>query len=134
MAAIGIMERRQAGGRPARLIGIVKIAVLAHVVKLMADHRAMGVPAPAGLTIYGWTPPTDTYFDWIFGPYWSPLPVSGTAENAQNRRFEPDRRTFPVFEYIVEHPQFVEQQEYTVHQSIGTTLALWLFLNAETNR
>ena len=41
MAAVGIVEGGQTRGRPARLVGIVEIAVLADMIELMADHRAM---------------------------------------------------------------------------------------------
>lgn len=97
---------------------------------LHEDHRAMGVKAPDGITIYGWAPQSETAHEWIFGPYWSPLPVSGTKENAQSRRIVPNRFAMPFYEYLIEHPLLVMQQEYTVQQSIGTTAGMWLYLHA----
>jgi endoglucanase len=47
------------------------------------------------------------------------------------RRIEPPRFSIPYFEYLVEHPALVMQQEYTVHQSIGPMAALALYLNAQ---
>lgn len=95
---------------------------------LHEDHRAMGVPAPPGITVFGWAPQWQTSNFWIFGPPWSPLPVSGTDENAAQRSVSPERFTMPVFEYLIEQPQLVMQQEYTVQQSTATTLAMWLYL------
>lgn len=97
---------------------------------LHEDHRAMGVKAPDGITVYGWAPQSQTNHEWIFGPYWSPLPVSGTKENARHRMIAPDRFAMPFYEYLIEHPQLVMQQEYTMHQTIGTTAAIWLYLHA----
>lgn len=98
---------------------------------LHEDHLAMGVEPPAGITIYGWASQAQTAHGWIFGPPWSPLPEVGTAENAMHRRIEPPRFSIPYFEYLVEHPALVMQQEYTVHQSIGPMAALALYLNAQ---
>lgn len=97
---------------------------------LHEDHRAMGVKAPDGITIYGWAPQSATSHEWIFGPYGSPLPVTGDKENAQSRKIAPNRFAMPFYEYLIEHPLLVMQQEYTVHQSIGTTAAIWLYLHA----
>lgn len=98
---------------------------------LHEDHLAIGVKPPAGITIYGWASQAQTAHGWIFGPPWSPLPEAGTAENAMHRRIEPPRFSIPYFEYLVEHPALVMQQEYTVHQSIGPMAALALYLNAQ---
>jgi endoglucanase len=97
---------------------------------LHEDHRAMGVKVPDGITIFGWAPQSQTAHAWIFGPYWSPLPISGTQEHAADRRIAPNRFTMPLHDYLIEHPLLVMQQEYTVHQSIGTTAGLWLYLHA----
>jgi endoglucanase len=97
---------------------------------LHEDHRAMGVKAPQGITIFGWAPQSATNHDWIFGPYWSPLPVDGTKEHAKSRSIAPNRFSMPVYEYLIEHPMLVMQQEYTVHQTIGTTAGMWLYLHA----
>ena len=96
---------------------------------LHEDHRAMGVKAPDGITVYGWAPQSQTSHDWIFGPYWSPLPVSGTKENAERRRVSPNRFSMPFYEHLIEHPLLVMQQEYTVQQTIATTAAMWLYLH-----
>jgi endoglucanase len=97
---------------------------------LHEDHRAMGIKAPDGITIYGWAPQSATSHEWIFGPYWSALPEYGERENARHRKVAPNRFAMPFYEYLIEHPLLVMQQEYTVHQSIGTTAAMWLFLHA----
>ncbi len=97
---------------------------------LHEDHRAMGVKAPDGITLYGWASQSETSHEWIFGPYWSPLPVSGTKEHAQYRRIAPNRFAMPIYEYLIEHPLLVMQQEYTLQQTIGTTAGMWLYLHA----
>lgn len=97
---------------------------------LHEDSIAMGVTAPAGITIYGWAPQAETAFGWLFGPPWSPMPEVGVAEQAAQRRIEPSRFALPFYEYLVEHPGLVMQQEYTVQQTIGTMAALALYLNA----
>ncbi|MBB6468479.1 endoglucanase [Aminobacter lissarensis] len=96
---------------------------------LHEDHRAMGVAAPSGITIFGFAPQAATAYGWVFGPPWSPLAETGTAENAAQRRIEPPRFSLPYHEYLVEHPSVIMQQEYTVHQSIGTMAALALYLH-----
>lgn len=98
---------------------------------LHEDHLAMGVRAPAGITIYGWASQARTAHGWIFGPYWSPLAEVGTAEHAAQRRIAPPRFSLPYHEYLVEHPALVMQQEYTVQQSIGTMAALALYLDGQ---
>jgi endoglucanase len=98
---------------------------------LHEDSLAMGVPAPAGITIFGWASQAQTAHGWVFGPPWSPLPEVGTAEHARERRIEPPRFALPYVEYLVEHPALVMQQEYTVQQSIGTMAALALYLDAQ---
>ncbi|GAA2880175.1 endoglucanase [Aminobacter niigataensis] len=96
---------------------------------LHEDHRAMGVAAPSGITIFGFASQNATAYSWVFGPAWSPLAESGTTENAPQRRIEPPRFSLPYHEYLVEHPAVIMQQEYTVHQSIGTMAALALYLH-----
>lgn len=97
---------------------------------LHEDHRAMGVAAPSGITIFGFAPQSATAYSWVFGPAWSPLAESGTTENAAQRRIEPPRFSLPYHEYLVEHPTVIMQQEYTVHQSIATMAALALYLHS----
>ncbi|MBB6356508.1 glycoside hydrolase family 9 protein [Aminobacter aganoensis] len=96
---------------------------------LHEDHRAMGVDAPSGITIFGFASQSATAYSWVFGPAWSPLAESGTAENAAQRRIEPPRFSLPYHEYLVEHPAVIMQQEFTVHQSIATMAALALYLH-----
>lgn len=98
---------------------------------LHEDRIAMGVLPPAGITIYGWAPQQSTAHGWIFGPPWSPLTELGTDEAAAQRRVEPPRFSLPYLEYLVQHPAVVMQQEYTVHQSIGTMAALALYIDAQ---
>ncbi|BCH35600.1 hypothetical protein MesoLjLc_75300 [Mesorhizobium sp. L-8-10] len=98
---------------------------------LHEDSLAMGIDAPDGITIYGWAPQAKTAHGWIFGPWWSPLPEVGTAEHAEQRRIAPPRFSLPYFEYLVEHPALVMQQEYTVQQSIGTMAALALYVGGQ---
>ncbi|MFP5078559.1 glycoside hydrolase family 9 protein [Rhizobium sp. YIM 134829] len=95
---------------------------------LQEDHRAMGVAAPRGITIYGFGPQSQAAYGWVFGPPWSPLPETGTAEAAEARRVYPPRFSIPYLDFLIEHPGVIMQQEYTVQQPIATTAALWLFL------
>jgi endoglucanase len=97
---------------------------------LHEDHRAMGVKVPDGITLFGWGAQSAWAFDWLFGPFWTPLPVSGTEDNARHRMIVPNRFAMPFYEYLIEHPLVVIQQEYTVYQTIGTTAAMWLYLHA----
>lgn len=96
---------------------------------LHEDRLAMGVAPPPGIVIYGWAGQAETAHGWIFGPPWSPLPESGTDEHAAGRRIDPPRFALPYFEYLVEHPALIMQQEYTVHQSIATMAALALYIH-----
>ena len=100
---------------------------------LHEDHRAMGVPVPPGITIYGFGPQAGFSPDWLFGPPWSIFPEDEPGIPAE-RRIEPARFAMPYFEYLIEHPLMVMQQEYTVQQTIGTTAALWLHLAAQAGR
>ncbi len=102
---------------------------------LHEDHLAMGVPAPLGITIYGWSTKEQVDFDWLFGAYWTALPeTTDTRERADQRQVEPNRWTLPIYEFLIEHPLLVAQQEYTVHQTIATTATIWLYLDAVTAR
>ena len=84
----------------------------------------MGVPPPPGITVYGFGPQATFSPAWLFGPAWAIFP-EGPAAPAE-RRIDPDRFAMPYFEYLIEHPGMVMQQEYTVQQTIATTAALWL--------
>ncbi len=50
---------------------------------------AMGIDAPAGMTIYRWAPQARTAYGWVFGPWWSPLPEGGDGRAC---RATPHRR------------------------------------------
>lgn len=99
---------------------------------LHEDHRAMGVAAPVGITIYGWAPQGASAYGWVFGPEWAPLAEVGNPDVIKNTRIEPQRFALPYFEYLVEHPAVIIQQEYTVEQTIGPVGFLALFLDAQT--
>jgi endoglucanase len=95
---------------------------------LHEDHRAMGVNAPAGITLYGWSPQSQTSYDWIFGADWSPLSDVATRGGVAYKRVDPGRLTLPFYEFLIEYPGVIIQQEYTINQTIGTTAALWIYL------
>ncbi|NEU13477.1 hypothetical protein G3T14_15245 [Methylobacterium sp. BTF04] len=95
---------------------------------LHEDHRAMGVAVPGGITVYGFGPQAQFNPEWLFGPTWAIFPEDGAAAT---RRIDPTRFSQPYFEYFIEHPGMVMHQEYTVHQTIVTTAALWLYLAAQ---
>jgi endoglucanase len=98
---------------------------------LHEDHLAMGVDAPRGITIYGWSTKEQVDFDWLFGAYWTALPeTADTRERADQRQLDPNRWILPIHEFLIEHPLLVAQQEYTVHQTIATTATVWLYLSA----
>ncbi|GEM_PF-2360426 len=97
---------------------------------LHEDHRAMGVAPPPGITIYGWAPQNASAYGWVFGPSWSPLAEVGRPDAVAQRKVEPDRFALPFFEYLIEHPAIVIQQEYTVDQTIGPVTFIALFLDA----
>ena len=96
---------------------------------LHEDHRAMGVDAPKGITIFGWAPQSMTNYHWLFGD-------GGALSDfgAPEARIEPFRYGLPFYEYLVEYPEVIVQQEYTIHQTIGTTAAMWLYLHARTSQ
>ena len=90
----------------------------------------MGVPVPFGITIYGFGPQSAFSPEWLFGPAWAIFP-EGDSTAPAHRRIHPARFAMPYFEYLIEHPGMVMQQEYTVQQTIVTTAALWLHLAAQ---
>ncbi len=96
---------------------------------LHEDHRAVGVDPPAGITIYGWSPQSQTSYDWIFGSDWSPVSDTATRNGVTYKKVHPDRLTLPFYEFLIEYPGVVIQQEYTINQTIGTTAALWIYLH-----
>ena len=57
--------------------------------------------------------------------------IGELAEQARQRRIEPPRFSLPYFDYLVEHPAVIMQQEYTVQQTIGTMATLALYLDAQ---
>lgn len=97
---------------------------------LHEDHRAMGVPAPPGITIYGFGPLAAFSPEWLFGPSWAIFPEDEPVARHAGR-IEPARFALPYFEALIAHPMMVMQQEYTVHESIAPTAALWLHLAAQ---
>ena len=100
---------------------------------LHEDHRAMGVQAPPGIIIYGWAPANAFAYGWIFGPSWSPLAEVGLTSQSQNTKVEPSRFAIPYFENLIEFPDVIIQQEYTVHQTIGPVAALALYLDGQVD-
>lgn len=93
---------------------------------LHEDHRSMGVAAPKGITVYGWAPLSTPAYDWVFSADGGPLSDDGSRE----KRIEPFRHALPYFENLIEYPGIIVHQEYTIHQTIGTTAAMWLYLHA----
>lgn len=126
--AQGLLGTNQLGVSLTTGLGIRQIRHPLH-----EDHRAMGVPVPPGITIYGFGPQASFSPDWLFGPSWSIFPEDEPGIRAE-RRIEPARFAMPFFEYLIEHPLMVMQQEYTVQQTIGTSAALWLYLAAQAGR
>ena len=135
-AILGLMEDTLRGLAGANQTGLSLITGLgarpiAH--PLHEDHRAMGVEAPSGIAIFGWAPQEASAYGWVFGPSWSPLAEVGTGEDAQARRIHPARWSLPAFEFLVEHPGVIVQQEYTVQQTIAPVAAAALYLQAIRN-
>ncbi len=91
---------------------------------LHENSIAAGVPAPKGITVYGWADPAATDYWWLWGPKWAPL-----SNEVPTRRVEPHRTALPIFEYFIEHPRMVMSSEYTIHQTIATTAAMWIYLD-----
>ena len=90
---------------------------------LHEDTIAAGLPAPRGVTVYGWARPHLTNYNWVWGPKWAVL-----SDQVREKRVEPERWYMPVYEYVIEHPHILMTAEYTVHQTIGTTAAMWSYL------
>jgi endoglucanase len=100
---------------------------------LHEDHRAMGVQVPPGIIVYGWAPANAFAYGWIFGPSWSPLAEVGLKSQSQNTKVVPSRFAIPYFENLIEFPDVIIQQEYTVHQTIGPVAALALYLDGQVD-
>jgi hypothetical protein len=92
---------------------------------LHIDSIAAGVPPPPGITIYGWVNPAmmETYW-YVWGPAWAPL-----SDVVPTKRVEPKRASLPLYEYLIQYPGLVMSAEYTVHQTIFTTAAIWTYLH-----
>jgi endoglucanase len=93
---------------------------------LHADSIAAGVPPPPGITIYGWAPPATmlgTYW-YVWGPKWAAL-----SDAVPTRRVEPPPASLPLYEFLIDYPRIVISAEYTVHQTIVTTAAVWSYLH-----
>ncbi|MBM3471693.1 MAG: hypothetical protein FJX75_00290 [Armatimonadetes bacterium] len=83
---------------------------------LHVDSLRLGVPAPAGITIYGPHDPTripDWVRTWIVGP-----------------SMAPPADQWPAAEFHVDVSGWPEMSEYTVHQSLGPTGYHWGYLAA----
>jgi endoglucanase len=94
------------------------------VAPLHEDSIAAGVPPPIGITIYGWVNPATMGTYWsVWGPTWAAL-----SDDVPSKRIEPKRASLPLYEYLIEYPRIVASAEYTVHQSIVTTAAIWTYL------
>lgn len=91
---------------------------------LHEDSIAAGVPAPTGITIYGWAPASTVNYSWLFGPSWAAL-----SDKVPTKRIEPFRLAMPIYEFLVDYPRVIASAEYTVAQTITTTAALWAFLD-----
>jgi len=92
---------------------------------LHRDSGAAGVPPPRGITIYGWVNPAlmDSYW-YIWGPEWAVL-----SDRVPTKRVEPKRTSLPLYEYLIQYPGLIMSAEYTMHQTIVTTAAVWTYLN-----
>jgi endoglucanase len=91
---------------------------------LHEDSIAAGVPAPKGITIYGWAPFHLANDWWLFKENWAAL-----SDEVPTRRIEPFRASMPVYEYLIDYPRVIVSAEYTVAQTITTTAVLWAFLD-----
>jgi endoglucanase len=91
---------------------------------LHEDSIAAGVPAPKGITIYGWAPFHLANDWWLFKAGWAAL-----SDEVPTRRIEPFRASMPVYEYLIDYPRVIVSAEYTVAQTITTTAVLWAFLD-----
>jgi hypothetical protein len=93
---------------------------------LNEDSIAAGVPPPNGITIYGWANPADmgeTYW-YVWGPKWAAL-----SDLVPTKRVDPIRTSLPLYEFLIEYPRIIISAEYTIHQTIVTTAAVWIYLN-----
>ncbi|WP_420339121.1 glycoside hydrolase family 9 protein [Roseibium sp.] len=124
----GLLGANQSGMSLMTGVGVRQIRHPLH-----EDHRAMGVKVPPGIMIYGWAPANDAAYGWLFGPSWSPMAEVGLPSRSMNTKIEPSRFALPYFENLIEYPDLVIQQEYTVHQTIGPFAALAFYLDAQTN-
>ena len=91
---------------------------------LHEDSIAAGVPAPKGITIYGWGSFAQANYWWLFGPDWAAL-----SDKVPTKRIDPFRASMPVYEYLVDFPRVIVSAEYTVAQTISTTAVMWAFLD-----
>ncbi len=92
---------------------------------LHEDTLNAGITPPDGITIYGWI--YYRYFNatWLWDKNWSAL-----SQQHADRRVEPFRKSLPFYEYIIQHPLMIPTMEYTLHQSIAPTAAMWLYLHS----
>ncbi len=86
---------------------------------LHIDSRMSGQPAPAGITVYGPSDPSEPFaFDaWMHKWFLS-------------EQMTPDSRAWPFYESYVDAGRWPAMNEYTVHQTMGPTSYTWGFLAA----
>lgn len=92
---------------------------------LHVDSIAAGTAPPAGLTVYGWSNPAAMTAYWsVWSAKWSAL-----ADKIPEKSVWPPRSSLPLYEYFIDYPKVVVSAEYTVQQTIGTTAAVWIYLD-----
>ena len=101
---------------------------------LHEDSLRSGVPAPKGITVYGFRRPSRN-FAWLFdNPIWSNLydrfNYDPTAPKDDSRSIYPDKTTWPAWENLFQHPENIEAMEYTVQQCMATMAAVSGYLSS----
>jgi endoglucanase len=94
---------------------------------LHVDSIVAGLPAPKGITIYGWTTPLMTgIYGLAWNPNWGAFP-----DNQPEKRVDPApaRTALPYYEFLIEYPWIIISAEYSIHQTIATTAAVWTYLH-----
>jgi endoglucanase len=107
----------------------VGIGVRCPTAPLHEDSISMGVPPPIGITLYGWATPSQMMppnYSWVWGPTGA-MPTTDAT-----KRIDPPLGSLPQYEFLIQYPYLVISQEYTFHQTIATTAAMWMYLDAQT--